>query len=76
VEGVSIPHPLCFFANKTKIAVAILDKPVHWENDQFIYLVFLLAISKDDYEEALGIYDFLVEVVRGTQYKTLVSSKN
>lgn len=75
-EGVSIPHPLNLLANRTKIAIAVLDEPVEWTEGQYTQLVFLLAISKKDYEQALGIYDFLVEIVRENKYTSLTTVKN
>lgn len=75
-EGISIPHPMNLLAKETKIGVAILDNPIKWGNDQSIQLVFMLAISKKDYEEALGIYDFLVEIIRENQFKTLITAEN
>src|SRR5699024_5596128 len=67
-EGVSIPHPLGLVANETKIAIGMIEQPIDWGNDRSVGLIFLLAISKSDYEEALNIYDFLVDVVRENHY--------
>lgn len=75
-EGVSIPHPLGLIANKTKIAVGIVEHSIEWEEGQPVQLIFMLAVSKEDYEEALGIYDFLVDVIRENHFKKLVESEN
>ncbi|WP_062350583.1 BglG family transcription antiterminator [Bacillus kwashiorkori] len=76
-EGVAIPHPIGLLDNnRTKIATAILDKPIEWGKNRNVQLVFLLAISKQDYEDALGIYDFFVDVVRENHHHVLSNSKN
>lgn len=62
--SIAIPHPTRLMAKETRIMLAILDKPIEWYEDQKAQVIFLLAISKDDYEEAIEIYDLLVELVR------------
>ncbi|WP_017471262.1 BglG family transcription antiterminator [Amphibacillus jilinensis] len=73
-EGIAIPHPMLMLAKQTKVAVVILDKPLYWADDQEVELVFLLAISKEDYEQTLNIYDFLVEVIRRNYAEKLAGS--
>ena len=62
--SIAIPHPMRLMAKETKVMVAILDEPIEWYENQKAQVIFLLAISKDDYEEAIEIYDLLVELVR------------
>ncbi|MBC1474036.1 BglG family transcription antiterminator [Listeria grandensis] len=62
--GIAIPHPLGLLAKKTKISIRILDKPIKWDQKQTVQVIFLLCISKNDYEEAIHIYELLVELVR------------
>lgn len=62
--SIAIPHPMRLMAKETKIMLAILDEPIEWYEDQKVQVIFLLAISKDDYEETIEIYDLLVELVR------------
>lgn len=62
--SIAIPHPIRLMAKETKIMLAILDKPIEWYEDQKVQIIFLLAISKEDYEKAIEIYDLLVELVR------------
>lgn len=73
-DGIAIPHPLNLLAKRTKIAVAIPNKPMKWENLHSVQLVFILAISKNDYEDALSIYDYLVDIVRENNIQILVDS--
>lgn len=62
--GIAIPHPLGLMAKDTKIVIRIFDKPIKWGQKQTIQVIFLLCISKNDYEEAINIYELLVELVR------------
>ncbi|MBC1936362.1 BglG family transcription antiterminator [Listeria grandensis] len=62
--GIAIPHPLGLLAKKTKISIRILDEPIKWDQKQTVQVIFLLCISKNDYEEAIHIYELLVELVR------------
>lgn len=62
--GIAIPHPLGLMAKETKIVIRILDKPIKCGQKQTIQVIFLLCISKNDYEEAINIYELLVELVR------------
>ncbi|MBM7541011.1 BglG family transcription antiterminator [Amphibacillus cookii] len=73
-EGIAIPHPMLMLAKKTKVVVVILDKPIRWADDQEVELVFLLAISKEDYDQTLNIYDFLVEVIRRNYGDKLINA--
>ncbi|MFK3938672.1 BglG family transcription antiterminator [Alkalihalobacillus sp. NPDC078783] len=75
-EGVAIPHPLNLLSLRTQIGIAISDTPIEWGNGQTTRLIFLLAISKEDYEEAMGIYDFIVEVIRENLSDVLCSAKS
>lgn len=75
-EGVAIPHPLNLLSKRTQIGIALAEEPINWGNGQQTQLIFLLAISKEDYEEAMGIYDFLVEIIRENQADTLSSARN
>lgn len=62
--GITIPHPLGLMAKETKIVIRIFDKPIKWGQKQTVQVIFLLCISKNDYEEAINIYELLVELVR------------
>lgn len=75
-EGVAIPHPLNLLSRHTQIGIALAEEPIDWGNGQQTQLIFLLAISKEDYEEAMGIYDFLVEIIRENHADSLSSARN
>lgn len=71
--GIAIWHPLGLMAKETKIVIRILDKPIKWDQKQIIQVIFLLCISKNDYEEAINIYELLVELVREEYLEKLAS---
>lgn len=74
--GIAIPHPLGLMAKETKIAIRILDNPIKWDQKQSVHAVFLLCISKNDYEEAINIYELLVELVREEYGEKLAALKS
>lgn len=74
--GIAIPHPLGLMAKETKIVIRILDKPIKWDQKQSVHAVFLLCISKHDYEEAINIYELLVELVREEYGEKLANLTN
>lgn len=73
--SIAIPHPMRLMARETKVMIAILDEPIEWYEDQKAQVIFLLAISKNDYEEAIEIYDLLVELVRAEYLSKLLNCK-
>ncbi len=75
-EGVAVPHPLNLLSKRTQIGIALTEEPIDWGNGQKSQLIFLLAISKEDYEEAMGIYDFLVDIIREKQATILCTARN
>ncbi|EHW9791021.1 TPA: BglG family transcription antiterminator [Listeria innocua] len=74
--GIAIPHPLGLMAKETKIVIRILDNPIKWDQKQSVHAVFLLCISKNDYEEAINIYELLVELVREEYGEKLAALKD
>jgi len=76
-EGIAIPHSLGLQATKTAVVTILAPDGIAWSNkDEVAYVIFLLAISKDDYEEAMAIYDLFVTFVREKATKRLTNSKN
>ncbi|HWQ75495.1 MAG TPA: PTS sugar transporter subunit IIA, partial [Syntrophomonas sp.] len=59
---VAIPHPVEATANKTIIAITILEKPVKWGTSQ-AQLIFLMAIRKDDTRYLNNFFDITVRFV-------------
>ena len=68
-ENVAIPHPIGLIANKSKVVVKILEKPVEWTDNVEVEIIILLAFSKDDIHKMKIIYDVLVEMIKSTNIK-------
>lgn len=62
-EGIALPHSLGLLAKKTCVFTVLAPQGIQWGDDT-AYVIFLLAISKDDYEEAMAIYDLFVTFMR------------
>ena len=62
-EGIALPHSLGLLAKKTVVYTVLAPQGIAW-GDETAWVIFLLAISKDDYEEAMGIYDLFVTFLR------------
>jgi transcriptional antiterminator len=76
-EGIAIPHSLGLLAKKTAVVAILAPDGIIWSNkDEVAHVIFLLAISKDDYEEAMAIYDLFVTFIREKATKRLTSSKS
>lgn len=76
-NGIAIPHPMLLMAEKSAVSIALLEHPIPWDTeDKLVEIVLLLAISKEDYEEAIGLYDLLVEIVRSGETTSFSKSKD
>lgn len=76
-EGIAIPHSLGLLAKNTAVVTILAPDGIAWSNkDEVANVIFLLAISKDDYEEAMAIYDLFVTFIREKATKRLTNSKN
>ncbi|MDU3077066.1 MAG: PRD domain-containing protein, partial [Mixta calida] len=62
-EGIALPHSLGLLAKKSVVYTVLAPHGIAW-GDETAYVIFLLAISKDDYEEAMAIYDLFVTFMR------------
>ncbi|WP_128101008.1 BglG family transcription antiterminator [Paenibacillus sp. DCT19] len=63
-RGMAIPHPLELSSTRTVVSVCLLEKPIRWDDENEVHAVFMLSICKEDYEQAMGIYDLFVELIR------------
>ncbi|MBD2780249.1 BglG family transcription antiterminator [Xenorhabdus szentirmaii] len=77
-ENIALPHALGLLALKTVIVTILAPKGIEWHKDtrERANVIFLLAISEEDYEEAMSIYDLFVTFVREKATKRLLSSRN
>ena len=62
-EGIALPHSLGLLAKKTVVYTVLAPHGIAWGDDT-AYVIFLLAISKSEYEEAMAIYDLFVTFLR------------
>lgn len=59
----AIPHSMKPLGLKTKVAVALLDKPVVWNKSVHgVRIVFLLAVRPGDRENLEHLYDLLLDI--------------
>jgi lichenan operon transcriptional antiterminator len=47
-NGISMPHPLIPFTDKTIASVAILKRPIQWDSLHKVRLIILVSIAKDN----------------------------
>ena len=53
-EGIALPHSLGLMANKTVVYTVLAPQGISW-GDETAHVIFLLAISKSEYEEAMAV---------------------
>ncbi|RWR01062.1 transcription antiterminator BglG [[Pantoea] beijingensis] len=74
-EGIALPHSLGLLAKKTVVYTVLAPQGIVW-GDEVAYVIFLLAISKTEYEEAMAIYDLFVTFMRERAMIRLRESEN
>ena len=62
-DGIALPHALGLLAQKTVVYTVMAPQGIAWGDDT-AHIIFLLAISKSEYEEAMAIYDIFVTFLR------------
>ncbi|ACX86734.1 PTS modulated transcriptional regulator, MtlR family [Pectobacterium parmentieri WPP163] len=62
-EGIALPHSLGLLAQKTVVYTVLAPQGIQW-GEETAHVIFLLAISKREYEEAMAIYDIFVTFLR------------
>ena len=73
----ALAHPMKLCAKETKVAVAILDKPVLWNKDETVQIVFLLAIKQGIQKDIEYLYDSFIEIVNDAkQQQKILDSPN
>ena len=66
-EIFAMPHPMELCASETKVAVAILKKPLAWNDSDNIQIVFLLAIKQGVKKDMEHLYDVFINIVNDTK---------
>ncbi|MCT4715127.1 BglG family transcription antiterminator [Enterobacteriaceae bacterium H18W14] len=74
-EGIALPHSLGLMANKTVVYTVLAPQGISW-GEETAHVIFLLAISKSEYEEAMAIYDLFVTFLRERAMPRLRDSKD
>ena len=75
-EVFALPHPLDVIAKKTKVAVAILDEPLLWHNEETVRIIFLLAIKRGDSLNMEHLYDVFIELVNNPKFQQEIMHSN
>lgn len=68
-NAIALPHPEHLVAEKTLIAVAVLDQPTKWtkENDE-VSIICLMNVRKGGEKEMRVVYDFLSSFIQNKKY--------
>lgn len=45
---IAMPHPLTPTTDQTFVALGLLDQPIEWANDEFVKLVILVSVEKNN----------------------------
>ncbi|EHR3359953.1 PTS sugar transporter subunit IIA, partial [Salmonella enterica subsp. enterica serovar Kentucky] len=74
-DGIALPHALGLLAKKTVVYTVLAPQGIVW-GDETAHVIFLLAISKSEYEEAMAIYDIFVTFLRERAMTRLYACQN
>ena len=74
-DGIALPHALGLLAKKTVVYTVLAPQGIAW-GDETAHVIFLLAISKSEYEEAMAIYDIFVTFLRERAMSRLCHCNN
>ncbi|MCE7545685.1 BglG family transcription antiterminator [Klebsiella michiganensis] len=74
-DGIALPHALGLLAKKTVVYTVIAPHGIAW-GDETAHIIFLLAISKSEYEEAMAIYDIFITFLRERAMARLAATRS
>lgn len=63
----ALPHPMEICGFETKVAVALLDKPIKWNESDMIQIVFMLVIKQGEQKNFEHLYDIFIEIINNTK---------
>lgn len=73
----ALAHPMKLCANETKVAVAVLEKPVMWNDGETVQIVFILAIKQGVQKDIEHLYDMFINIVNDSKLQhQIINSKN
>ena len=75
-EGIALPHSLGLLARRTLVYTVLAPQGIDWGNGETATLIFVLAISKADYEEAMGLYDLFLALMNEKASKNLLACRD
>ncbi|MBE1276462.1 BglG family transcription antiterminator [Enterovibrio baiacu] len=70
-EHIALPHSIELFAKRSLVYTVAAPRGIDWGNGEKAYLVFFMALSKHDYEDAMGLYDLFLTLVNNKAGKGL-----
>lgn len=75
-EGIALPHSLGLLARRTLVYTLLAPQGIDWGNGEIATLIFVLAISKADYEEAMGLYDLFLALMNEKASRNLLACRD
>lgn len=73
----AIPHPMEACSKETKVAVAILDQPVEWNNKhEEVQIIFMISIKQGEQKQFEHLYDLFIEIVGNTKLQQDIVHSN
>ena len=75
-EGIALPHSLGLLARRTLVYTVLAPQGIDWGNGESATLIFVLAIAKADYEEAMGLYDLFLALMNEKASRSLLACRD
>lgn len=73
----AIPHPMEACSNETKVAVAILDQSVEWnDKHEEVQIIFMISIKQGEQKQFENLYDLFIEIVGNTKLQQDIVHSN
>lgn len=73
----AIPHPMEACSKETKVAVAILDQPVEWnDKHEKVQIIFMISIKQGEQKQFEHLYDLFIEIVGNTKLQQDIVHSN
>ena len=71
---IAMPHAIDKNINETKIFVCISEKPIEWQKNQSVQIIFLLAIAENDKDKLQIFFEFLSDLVDNYDLQKRISN--
>ncbi|MFQ1832561.1 DUF4310 family protein [Aeromonas veronii] len=73
--GLAIGY-IIILARRTLVYTVLAPQGIDWGNGEIATLIFVLAISKADYEEAMGLYDLFLALMNEKASRNLLACRD